>query len=82
MTKPWTGSDEAEDPKVDMEFERSVADEPESPTDREPLDPDRQYGGEAVLDRATAVDPERETAEWEKRYGSEESRNKLGFDGE
>ena len=67
--------------KVDTEFERSVADEPPSSTDRDPLDRDRHYGGAPELDQQTDVDPERESAEWERRYGSEESRDKLGFDG-
>ncbi|HYO78430.1 MAG TPA: hypothetical protein VE010_18365 [Thermoanaerobaculia bacterium] len=66
---------------MDVEFERSVADEPKTTTDRDPLDRDRHYGGDPVLDTQTDVDPERETAEWERRYGSEESRDKLGFDG-
>ena len=71
--------------KVDMEFERSVADEPAQPaedTDRDPVNRERIYGGAPELDRQTKVDPEKETAEWERRYGSEESRDKLGFDGQ
>lgn len=66
---------------VDVEFERSVADEPKQNVDRDPLDRDRHFGGEPVLDTQTEVDPEKESAEWEKRYGTEESRDKLGFDG-
>jgi hypothetical protein len=68
-------------PKVDVEFERSVEDGKGGATDRDPLDRDRHYGGEPVLDTQTDVDPEKESAEWERRYGSEESRDKLGFDG-
>ncbi len=67
--------------KVDVELERSVADEPKQANDRDPLDRDRHYGGEPELDRPTEVDPEGEASEWERRYGTEESRNKLGFDG-
>lgn len=67
---------------VDVEFERSVADEPPTSTDRDPLDRDRHFGGEPVLDRPSAVNPAGEAAKWERRYGSEESRNKLGFDGD
>lgn len=66
---------------VDQEFARSVEDEPDQPIDRDPLDRDRHFGGEPLLDRPTEVDPEREKAEWERRYGTEESRDKLGFDG-
>lgn len=68
-------------PKVDVEFERSVADDADRTEDRDSLDRDRHYGGEPVLDAQTDVDPEAEKAEWEKRYGTEESRDKLGFDG-
>ena len=80
MKLPWKreGSDAR---GVEVELERSVADAPQAPTDRDPLDRDRHYGGEPVLDRPTAVDPERESAEWERRYGTEESRDKVGFDG-
>lgn len=67
--------------RVDVEFERSVADEPKQPVDRDPLDRDRHFGGEPLLDKQTEVDPEAESAEWERRYGTEESRDKLGFDG-
>lgn len=67
---------------VDHEFERSAEGEPDRPADRDPLDRDRQYGGEPLLDRQTDVDPEGEAKEWERRYGTEESRDKLGFDGE
>ncbi|HET7434733.1 MAG TPA: hypothetical protein VFN10_08480 [Thermoanaerobaculia bacterium] len=67
--------------RVDVEFERSVADEPVVPEDRDPIDPDSRFGGEPELDQPTAVDPEAEAEEWEKRYGTEESRDKLGFDG-
>ena len=67
--------------KIDVEFERSVAEEPPQSTDRDPLDRDRHFGGEPEFDRQTEVDPEREAAEWEQRYGTEESRNKSGFDG-
>ena len=67
--------------KPDIEFVRSVADEPPQSTDRDPLDRDRHFGGEPLLDRQTDVDPEAESAEWERRYGTEESRNKLGYDG-
>lgn len=80
MKLPWKSGDE-DAPPVDVEFERSVADEPKTTSDRDALDRDRHYGGDPVLDRQTDVDPERETAEWERRYGSEESRDKLGFDG-
>lgn len=69
-------------PDIDVELERSVAGEPKSNTDRDPLDRDRHYGGAPELDTRTEVDPEREASEWEKRYGTEESRDKLGFDGE
>jgi hypothetical protein len=68
--------------KVEVEFERSVADEPKQAEDRDPLDRDRHYGGEPELDARTDVDPEGEKAEWERRYGTEESRDKLGFDGD
>lgn len=66
---------------VDVEFTRSVADEPAQPENRDAIDRDRHFGGEPELDQQTSVDPEREAAEWERRYGSEESRDKLGFDG-
>lgn len=80
MKLPWKrGKNDASG--VEMEFERSVADEPERPTDRDPLDRDRHFGGEPVLDRQAEVDPDRESAEWKRRYGSEESRDKVGFDG-
>lgn len=72
----------AKDPKIDVELERSVAEEPKTNTDRDPIDRDRHYGGDPVLDTQTDVDPEGEAAEWEKRYGTEESRNKLGFNGD
>jgi hypothetical protein len=81
MKLPWKSGEKA-DPTIDVEFERSVADEPKREEDRDPLDRERHYGGEPLLDRPTEVDPEGEAAEWERRYGSEESRNKLGFDGE
>lgn len=68
-------------PNVDVEFERSAEGEPNVPNDRDPLGRDRHYGGEPVLDRQTNADPERESEEWTRRYGSEESRDKLGFDG-
>ncbi|HYH09897.1 MAG TPA: hypothetical protein VEK11_22810 [Thermoanaerobaculia bacterium] len=68
-------------PKVDVEFERSAEGQPTPIPDRDPLDRDRHYGGEPALDQQTEVDPEREQAEWEKRYGTEESRDKIGFDG-
>ena len=80
MKLPFKG-DGKPDQEVEMEFERSVADEPERETDRDPIDRERHFGGEPVLDRPTEVDPEGEAAEWERRYGTEESRNKLGFDG-
>lgn len=67
---------------VDVEFERSVADEPRTSTDRDPLDRDRHFGGEPVLDRPSPVDPSGEAVKWERRYGTEESRNKVGFDGD
>jgi hypothetical protein len=70
------------DPNIDVELERSVADEPKTTNDRDPLDRDRHYGGAPELDTQTDVDPDAESAEWERRYGTEESRNKLGFDGE
>ena len=66
---------------VDVEFERSVADEPPQPVDRDPLDRDRIFGGAPELDRPAAVDEEHEKEEWERRYGTEESRDKVGFDG-
>ncbi len=72
----------AKDPKIDVELERSVAEEPKTTTERDPIDRDRHYGGEPLLDTQTDVDPEGEAAEWEKRYGTEESRNKLGFNGD
>ena len=82
MKLPWKGDGkQGADPEVEMEFERSAEEAPERETDRDPLDPDRQFGGESLLDRQTEVDPEAEAAEWERRYGSEESRNKVGFDG-
>ena len=70
--------------KIDVELERSVADEPRQNADRDPLDRDRHYGGseDPTLDRQTNVDADAESKEWERRYGSEESRDKLGFDGE
>lgn len=77
MKVPWKGDEQP----VDVDFERSVADEPKTDGDRDPLDRDRHFGGEPVLDTQTEVDPEGEAAEWEKRYGTEESRDKLGFDG-
>lgn len=80
MKLPWK-RDNDESAPVEMELERSVADEPPQPTDRDPLDRDRHFGGEPLLDRPTEVDPERESSEWERRYGTEESRNKVGFDG-
>lgn len=84
MKLPWK-SGESDAPKnaeqVEVEFERSVADEPKTPAERDPLDRDRHYGGEPLLDTQTDVDPEGESAEWERRYGTEESRNKVGFDG-
>jgi hypothetical protein len=51
--------------------------------DEEPLDRDRHYGGgdHPELDQPTDVDPEQEKKEWERRYGTEESRDKVGFDG-
>lgn len=67
------------DPRIEVELERSVADEPKQATDRDPLDRDRHYGGEPLLDQQTDVDPEGEASEWERRYGPEESRDKLGF---
>ncbi|HEX8172346.1 MAG TPA: hypothetical protein VF824_17565 [Thermoanaerobaculia bacterium] len=67
--------------KPHIDFERSVADEPPQSTDRDPLDRDRHFGGEPELDRPTEVDAEHESEEWEKRYGTEESRDKVGFDG-
>lgn len=66
-------------PKID--FARSVAEERGPAEDRSPIDPDRQFSGQSPLDRRTDVDPEAESAEWERRYGTEESRQKLGFDG-
>lgn len=69
------------DTGIDVEFERTVTNEPPQPSDRDPLDRDRHYGGEPVLDTQTEVDPESEAAEWERRYGTEESRDKVGFDG-
>lgn len=63
---------------VDVEFERSVADAPAKPIDRDPVDRERIYGGAPALDQQTEVDAEAETREWEQRYGTEESRNKLG----
>lgn len=68
--------------RVDVEFERSVADEPASSSDRDEVDRERHYGG-APNDDVSGLQPdnERETTEWEQRYGSEESRDKLGFDG-
>lgn len=66
-------------PKIDVEFERSVADEPKQTPDRDALDRDRHYGGDPVLDTNVEVDAEREKAEWEKRYGTEESRDRIGF---
>ncbi len=80
MKVPWKSDDE-DAPKIDVEFERSVADEPKTASDRDPLDRDRHYGGDPELNQQTEVDPEREAAEWERRYGSDESRNKSGFDG-
>jgi hypothetical protein len=68
-------------PNVKTEFERSVEGTPDRPAERDALDRDRHYGGEPLIDRQTEVDPERESEEWERRYGSDESRNKLGFDG-
>jgi hypothetical protein len=67
--------------KVDVEFERSAEAEPDRAADRDPLDRDRHYGGEPELDRPAEVDAEGEAAEWERRYGTEESRDKVGFDG-
>jgi hypothetical protein len=81
MKLPWK-DDEKDTPQVEQEFARSVADEPKQETDRDPLDRDRHYGGEPLLDAQTEVDPKAESAEWERRYGTEESRDKLGFDGE
>lgn len=81
MKLPWK-DDEKAPPPVEQDFVRSVADEPKQEADRDPLDRDRHYGGEPVLDTQTEVDPEGESAEWERRYGTEESRDKLGFDGE
>jgi hypothetical protein len=66
---------------VEVDFVRSVDDEPRQREDRDPLDRDRYFGGEPELDKATEVDEARESAEWEQRYGTEESRDKLGFDG-
>ena len=68
-------------PKVDVEFERSAEGQPTPPADRNPVDPDHPYPGQSALDQPTEVDAERETEEWEKRYGTEESRGKVGFDG-
>jgi hypothetical protein len=67
---------------VDTEFERSVAEEPPHADDRNAIDRDRHYGGDPALDRKRDVDPAGEAREWERRYGTEESRDKLGFDGE
>lgn len=67
--------------EVDVEFTRSVAEEPPQSKDRDPLDRDRIFGGAPELDQPAEVDEERETEKWEKRYGTEASRDKLGFDG-
>lgn len=65
---------------VDVEFERSVADEQAPARDRDPVNRERHYGGAPQDDVSGDADPQRESEEWESRYGSEESRNKLGFD--
>lgn len=71
-------------PKIDVELERSVADEPKQQQDRSELLTERHYGGapqDDVSPKLVEVDEEREAREWEKRYGSEESRDRLGYDG-
>lgn len=68
-------------PKIDVEFERSAEESPDRAEDRDPVDRERIYGGAPEIDQQTEVDPEREKEEWERRYGSEESRDKVGFDG-
>lgn len=64
--------------KPHVDFERSVEETPDRPADRDPLDRDRHFGGEPELDRPTEVAPTAEAEEWERRYGTEENRNKLG----
>lgn len=67
---------------VDVEFTRSVADEKNDVTDRDAIDRDRHYGGAPKDDvGGLNVDVEREKKEWEQRYGTEESRDRVGFDG-
>lgn len=67
---------------VDVDFERSVADESPSREERNPVNREQHYGGAPKDDvSGLAPDAEREKSEWESRYGSEESRDKLGFDG-
>lgn len=66
---------------VEHEFDRSVAEERPVTPDRDPVDRDRHYGGAPLDDVRSDVDPDAEASEWESRYGSEESRDKLGFDG-
>ena len=66
--------------KIDVEFERTVADSP-APSDTNELGRERHYGGASQDDTSFQADEAEEAAEWESRYGSEESRDKLGFDG-
>ena len=80
MKLPWK-NDDKDIPQVEVEFERSAEAEPKQSEERDPVDRERYYGGEPLLEKPAEVDAERETAEWERRYGSEESRNKLGYDG-
>jgi hypothetical protein len=67
---------------VDMEFVRSVAEEPAGEGESDNVGEDRHYGGSPDGEsNAATADEEREKHEWESRYGTEESRDKLGFDG-
>lgn len=70
---------------VDVEFVRSVADEPKRRERDDVNVVDRHYGGAPTDDvpvgSSGEADEARESREWEKRYGTEESRDRLGFDG-